>query len=71
MYKVHVVKAEVLTAVMFQVEVFWAVTLCSVVGGYRRFRDTCCLHLQGEDENLVSYHKNTRRYNAENLDLKR
>jgi hypothetical protein len=28
---------------MFQVEVFWVVTLCSVVVGYRRFRGPCCL----------------------------
>jgi hypothetical protein len=33
-------------AVMFQVEVFWVVTPCNVVGGYRRFRGPCCLHFQ-------------------------
>jgi len=32
----------------FQVEVFWVVTSCSVVVGYRRFGGLCCLHLQGE-----------------------
>jgi hypothetical protein len=34
------------TAVMFHVQVFWVVTPCSVSGGYRRFGDSCCLHLQ-------------------------
>jgi hypothetical protein len=34
--------------VMFQVEVFWVVTLCSAVIGYQRFRGPCCLHLHGE-----------------------
>jgi len=45
-------------------------TLCSVVVGYRRFRDPCCLHLQGEvmSETLVSYHNNTRRHNPEDLE---
>jgi hypothetical protein len=39
---------EAFTATMFQVEVFWVMTSCSVVGGYQRVRDPCCLHLQGE-----------------------
>jgi hypothetical protein len=39
---------EVFTAVMFQVDVFWVMTLCSVVVGYQRFGGPCCLHLQGE-----------------------
>jgi hypothetical protein len=34
--------------VMFQVKVFWVVTLCSVVVGYQCFRGPCYLHLQGE-----------------------
>jgi len=29
-------------------EVFWAVTTCSVMVGYRRFGGARCLHLQGE-----------------------
>jgi hypothetical protein len=32
-----------------QANVFWVVTPCSVVVGYRRFRDPCCLHLLGCD----------------------
>jgi len=36
---------EVFTAVKIQVEVFWVVTPCSVVVGYRRFRGPCCVHL--------------------------
>jgi len=32
-----------------QVEVFWAVMLCNVAGGYKCFRGPCCLHVQGED----------------------
>jgi hypothetical protein len=39
---------EVFTAVMFQVEVFWAVTPCNVVVGYQPFRGQCYPHLQGE-----------------------
>jgi hypothetical protein len=33
---------------VFQIEVFWLVTPCSVVVGYRRFGSPYCLHLQGE-----------------------
>jgi len=29
-----------------QVEVFWIMTSCSVVGGCQQFRGPCCLHLQ-------------------------
>jgi len=36
--------------VIFQVEIFWAVTLCSVVVRYQHFGGPCCLHFQGEDE---------------------
>jgi hypothetical protein len=34
--------------VMIYVKVFWVVTPCSAVVGYRRFRGPCCLHLHGE-----------------------
>jgi len=34
--------------VKIQVEVFWVVTPCSVVVGYQRFGEPCCLHLHGE-----------------------
>jgi len=40
---------ETFTAVIFQVEVFWAVAPCSVVVGYQRFRGPCCLHLHIEE----------------------
>jgi hypothetical protein len=46
---------EAYRAVMFQVEVFWVVTPCSVVVGFRRFRGPC--------------HNTTRRHNPEDLDL--
>jgi hypothetical protein len=39
---------EAFTAAMFQVEVFWVVTSCSVVVGYQCFRGPYYLHLQGE-----------------------
>jgi hypothetical protein len=39
---------EAFTAAMFQVEVFWVVTPCSVAVGYQPFSGPCCLHLQGE-----------------------
>jgi hypothetical protein len=40
--------SEVFMAVIFQVEVFWFLTPCSVVVGYQRFRGPCCIHLQGD-----------------------
>jgi hypothetical protein len=40
---------EVLTAVSTQMAVFWVVVPCSLVDVYRRFRDTCCLHHQGDE----------------------
>jgi len=33
-----------LTSDSFQVEVFWVMTLCSVVAGYQHFTDPCCPH---------------------------
>jgi hypothetical protein len=51
------VRFEVFTAVMFQVEVFWVVTPCSVAVGYRHFIDPCYLHLQGELETVMAYLK--------------
>jgi hypothetical protein len=34
---------EASTAMMFQVEVFWVATLCSVMVGYQRFRGQCSI----------------------------
>jgi len=39
------------SAVMFQVQVFWAVTPCSVVLGYQHFGGPCCLRLHEELRN--------------------
>jgi hypothetical protein len=44
---------EAFTAVMFQVEVLWVVTPCSIVVGYQCFRVPCYLHFQGEDGGSV------------------
>jgi hypothetical protein len=49
---------EILTAVKTDVEVFWVVMPCSVVGGYHRFGGPCCLHLQGE-EGILPQHYTT------------
>jgi hypothetical protein len=38
--------------------VFWVVAPCSLVEVYRRFRGPCCLHYQGDRENLKSYQIN-------------
>jgi hypothetical protein len=40
-------RCEVFTAVKIHVQVFWVVTLCSVVG-YHCFGGPYCLHLEGE-----------------------
>jgi hypothetical protein len=42
------VRFAVSTAVKIQVEVFWVMTLCSVVVGYQRFGGPNCFHLQGK-----------------------
>jgi hypothetical protein len=68
---------EAFMAVLFQVEVLWIVTPCSVVIGYPCFRGPCCLHLHGEmkmeaartSEMLVWYYNTTRRHNPQDFDL--
>jgi hypothetical protein len=40
--------------VIFQFEVFWVVTPCSVMVGYQRFRGLGCLQLQGGVAHAVS-----------------
>jgi hypothetical protein len=40
----------VLAAVTDQTVVFWVVTPCRLVGGYKHFGGTCCLHLQSRSE---------------------
>jgi len=37
-----------------QVVVFWVITPCSLVDGYRHFQQTCFLHLQTTESNLLS-----------------
>jgi hypothetical protein len=39
-------KTQVLMAVKMSMLVFWAVTLCGLVGIYQRFKEIYCLHLQ-------------------------
>jgi len=41
---------------MFQVEIFWVVTSCSIVVRCQRFKGPCCPHLQGHG---VTTHKTT------------
>jgi hypothetical protein len=50
---------------IFQVEIFWVVTLYIVVVGYHRFGGPCCLHLPGEV--LWGHHQNC--HNNNNLIL--
>jgi len=33
---------------LFQLDVFWVVTPCSVVVGYQHLTGPCCIHLQDE-----------------------
>jgi hypothetical protein len=58
-----------LTAVIFQVEVFWIVTPCIYVVGYRRFGVPCYHYFQGEMKTVIAWfsetsasHHNTTRY---------
>jgi len=61
-----------------KVVIFWVVTPCSIVVGYRCFRGLCALHLHftlkidaaWTSETVVSYHNTIRRHNPEDLDLK-
>jgi hypothetical protein len=61
------VSSESFTSVMFQVDIFWVVTPCSVVVGYQCFGGSCCLHLQDEyggsmvlrNVGILFTHKNT------------
>jgi hypothetical protein len=43
-----VARFEVFTVTKIRVEVFWVMTPCSDVVGYRRFGGPYCLYLQGE-----------------------
>jgi hypothetical protein len=52
---------EVLTAANMKTAAFRVVSQCSLVEVYRRFKDTCCLHYQGD---------RTRRYKPEDNHLK-
>jgi hypothetical protein len=60
-------------AVMFQVELFWVVTPCSVAVGYQRFGSPCCLQLPftlkmeaaRSSETLVSFHNTIGHHNIE------
>jgi hypothetical protein len=45
-------RLEVFTAMKIQVTVFWIVTPCSDVIGYRRFGGSFCLHLHSEDRDF-------------------
>jgi hypothetical protein len=64
----------VFTGVKVQVEVFWTVIPCSVVG-YQRFGGPYCLYLQVEEaertsEAFVSYHNTAGHHRPEDLDLR-
>jgi hypothetical protein len=65
-------------AVIFQVEVFWIVTMCSVVVEYQPSRDPCSPYLLDftlkmeaawTSETLISYHSITWRNNLSYKDM--
>jgi hypothetical protein len=75
---------EVLTAVRTLVEIFWVMTPCGDVVGYRLFvlGEPCCLHLDGEvarvkmeaawsSRTSVFYFNTTQRHNREDLNLEK
>jgi len=62
--KLYNTSFEAFTAVMFQVEVFWVVTQCSVMVGYQPFRGPCCLHLQPEDLDLKLFNSKFQVYKS-------
>jgi len=61
---------ETSTEPKIQVAVFWVATASSGLMEYPSLGGPCYLHLLC-DLTLVSYHITTRRYNPEELDLKR
>jgi len=44
-FKIHLSETPRSVELVFQADVFWAVTPCSAVVGYRRFRGSCYYHL--------------------------
>jgi hypothetical protein len=46
---------EIPTAASMKMAVFWVVAPCSLVEVYRRFRGTCSLHHQGDDDGGSKY----------------
>jgi hypothetical protein len=72
--KVLRVRFQVLTAASTNMAILWIVAACSLVGFYRRFRGSCCLHHQGDDhpetsETSVNFYQTTRRNNPEDSHL--
>jgi peptidoglycan biosynthesis protein MviN/MurJ (putative lipid II flippase) len=61
---------EIFTAMRIHIVVFWVMTLCGVVIGYKSYGGTCFLRLQAvrSSETLVSYIA-IRRQNAEVYDM--
>jgi hypothetical protein len=47
--------------------VFWAVTLCYVVDGYKCLTGTCALHLQVQSEDTVKIYGQVARKMAKSL----
>lgn len=49
---------EILTSHSVQNKAFGVLTMCNTEQGYKRFKETCCFHFQGQGEGTIRLHFN-------------